>query len=174
MKKILLSILLILGSTFAFADVLPETETQTFTLTDTDGQQIHISHTEGGLNFQEHQGKAIFLVLFGHMCPPCNAEIPEFIELTKKYKDTLAVVAIEAQRYSMENLRDFKAKKNINYSLIPGKDNDEFIGYIAQRARWSGQIPFLIALDKNGDVQDMESGFASKEKLEGLILKLTK
>lgn len=174
MKKILLSILLTLGITLTFADILPETETQTFTLTDTDGQQIHISHTEDGLNFQEHQGKAIFLVLFGHMCPPCNAEIPEFITLTEKYKDKLAVVAIEAQQSSMENLKLFKTKKNINYTLIPGKDNNEFIGYVAQRAGWSGQIPFLIALDKNGVVQDMMPGFLSKEKLEGLILKLTK
>ena len=174
MKKILLSILLILGLTLAFADVLPETEAETFTLIDTDGQKINVSHTEKGLNFQEHQGKAIFLVLFGHMCPPCNAEIPELIELTKKYKNKLAIVAIEAQRYSMENLKTFKTNKNINYSLVPGKENDDFIGYIAQRAGWSGQIPFLIALDKSGEVQDMLPGFVSKEKLEELIVKLTK
>ena len=174
MKKILLSILLTFGLTLAFADILPQTESETFILTDTDGQQLHISHTEGGLNFQEHQGKAIFLVLFGHMCPPCNAEIPEFIELTEKYKDKLAIVGLEAQRYSMDNLRAFKAKKSINYSIVPGKDNDDFIGYIAQRAGWSGQIPFLIALDKNGEVQDMLPGFVSKEKLEELIVKLTK
>ena len=173
MKKIILSILLTLGLTLASADVLP-VETETFTLTDTDGQQLHVSHTEGGLNFQEHQGKAIFLVLFGHMCPPCNAEIPEFIELTEKYKDKLAIIGLEAQRYSMENLKIFKANKKINYSLIPGKDNDDFVGYIAQRAGWNGQIPFLIALDKYGEVQDMLPGFISKEKLEGLIVKLTK
>ncbi len=173
MKKILLAILLTLGVTLAVADVLPETEVQTFTLIDTDGQELNISHTEGGLDFKNHQGKAIFLVLFGHQCPPCNAEIPEFIKLTEKYKDKLAIVAIEAQRYSMENLKVFKANKGINYSLVPGKDNDEFIGYIAQRAGWSGQIPFLIALDKNGDVQDMLAGFNSIEKLEELIFKLT-
>jgi len=174
MKKILLSILLTLGFTLSFADVLPDTSAETFTLTDTDGQQIHISHTDAGLNFQEHQGKAVFLVLFGHMCPPCNAEIPEFIELTEKYKDKLAIVALEAQRYNMENLRAFKEKKGVNYSMVPGKENDEFIGYIAQRAGWSGQIPFLIALDKYGEVQDMKAGFVSKEELEELILKLTK
>jgi len=174
MKKILLSILLTFGFTLASADVLPDASIETFTLTDTDGQQIHISHTEGGLDFQEHQGKAVFLVLFGHMCPPCNAEIPEFIQLAEKYKDKFSIVALEAQRYSMENLTTFKAKKGINYSLIPGKDNDEFIGYIAQRAGWSGQIPFLIALDKYGEVQDMIPGFVPQEKLEELIIKLTK
>jgi len=173
MKKVLLSILLTLGVTLAFADILPETETQVFTLTDTDGQQIHISPTDGGLNFKEYQGKAVFLVLFGNMCPPCNKEIPEFIKVTEKYKDKLAIVAIEAQRYSMENLRAFKTRKNINYSLVPGKDNDLFVGYIAQRAHWSGQIPFLISFDKNGDVQDMRSGFVSNDKLEKLILTLT-
>ena len=173
MKKILLAILLTLGVTLAVADVLPETETQTFTLTDTDGQELHIAHTEGGLDFKEHEGKAVFLVLFGHQCPPCNAEIPEFIKLAEKHKDKFAIVAVEAQRYDMASLKMFKANKQINYSLVPGKDNDEFIGYIAQRAGWKGQIPFLIAFDKKGDVQDMLAGFNSKEKLEELILKLT-
>jgi hypothetical protein len=64
MKKILLSILLTLGFTLASADVLPDASLEAFTLTDTDGQQIHVSHTDSGLNFQEHQGKAVFLVLF--------------------------------------------------------------------------------------------------------------
>ncbi|MCK5855494.1 MAG: TlpA family protein disulfide reductase [Sulfurovaceae bacterium] len=151
-----------------------EEKGKTFTLTNMEETEIHVSHTESGLYFQEYYGKAIFLVLFGHRCPPCNAEIPEFIELTKKYKDKLEIVAIEAQSYSVEKLKVFREEKDINYNLIAGKEHDEFLGYIAQRAEWSGKIPFLIALDRYGMVQEMIAGFVSKEKLEELVKRLTR
>ncbi|HIO96159.1 MAG TPA: TlpA family protein disulfide reductase [Campylobacterales bacterium] len=172
MKKIILAILLTLGVTsFLQAE---ETKAITFNLIDTDGKTVHVTETEAGLDFKEYKGKVVFLVLFGHICPPCNAEIPEFIELTEKYKDKLAIVALEAQRYSMSDLKAFKTKKNINYSLIPGKNHDDFISYIADRAQWNGSIPFLIAIDKNGAVQTVQPGFIPKATLEELIEKLTK
>ncbi len=173
MKSIIFTILLAFGSSFLYAESATE-PTDHFTLTNTEGQDIHVSATENGLAFKEFQGKAVFLVLFGHMCPPCNAEIPEFIELKSNYKDKLAIVALEAQRYDMQKLKAFKEKKGINYNLIPGKDNDEFIGYIAQRAGWNGAIPFIIALDKKGEVQAIEQGYISQEKLESWVKQLTK
>ena len=173
MKKIILTMLLALGTTFAHAEA-EQQAMESFTLTNTEGKAIHINATTEGLDFQEYRGKAIFLVLFGHMCPPCNAEIPEFIALMDKYKDKLAIVALEAQRYDMEKLKAFKQSKGINYNLVPGKESDEFIGHIAQRAGWTGAIPLLIALDKKGEVQTVQQGFIPKETLEGLIEKLTK
>lgn len=174
MKKIILTILLTLGATFLHADAVASEEAINFTLTNTEGEKIHVSELDEGLQFKEYQGKAVFLVLFGHMCPPCNAEIPELIELTTKYKDKLAIVALEAQRYSMDELKAFKQKKGINYNLVPGKDHDEFIGYIAGRAQWNGSIPLLIALDNKGAVQAVQPGFIPKATLEELIEKLTK
>ena len=175
MKKIILAILLTLGATaFTHAQGNDSTKAMTFTLVDTEGKKIHVTETEAGLDFKEHKGKVVFLVLFGHICPPCNAEIPEFIEIKNKYKDKLAIVAIEAQRYEMSKLKAFKIKKEINYSLIPGKNHDNFISYIADRAQWNGSIPFLIAIDKNGAVQTVQAGFIPKATLEELIEKLTK
>jgi len=174
MKKIILTILLTFGITLTHAEVAKNQPTESFVLTTTKGEKIHVSATTEGLDFKEFRGKAVFLVLFGHMCPPCNAEIPEFIALSDKYKDKLAIVAIEAQRYDMQKLQEFQSRKGINYNLVPGKESDAFIGHIAQRSGWSGAIPFLIALDKNGEVQTVQQGFIPKETLEGLIEKLTK
>jgi thiol-disulfide isomerase/thioredoxin len=171
MKKIIFTILISLGLTLLQAD---SQANESFVLVNTEGNQIHVKATDQGLDFKEYRGKAVFLVLFGHMCPPCNAEIPEFIALSEEYKDKLAIIAIEAQRYSMEKLKAFKLRKGINYNLVPGKDNDDFIGHIAQRAKWSGAIPLLIALDSKGDVQVVQQGFIPKKTLEGLIEKLTK
>ncbi|SFV56679.1 Thioredoxin [hydrothermal vent metagenome] len=167
MKKIILTILLALTVTL-------QAEFEKFTLTNTEGKQLNITESKDGLVFEEHKGKAIFLVIFGHNCPPCKAEIPEFIEFTKKYKDKLEIVAIEAQRYDVKQLKAFKEKNGINYNLVAGKEHENFVGYIATKAQWNGAIPFLIAIDKNGAVDSMEQGFISKKTLEELIEKLTK
>jgi len=168
MKRIILTILLLLGTSFLHAEG-DAMEMESFTLINTEGQPIHVRSTAKGLDFEEFRGKAVFLVLFGHMCPPCNAEIPEFIALKNQYKDKLEIVALEAQRYDMDKLKAFKAKKGINYNLVPGKESDEFIGHIAGRAGWNGAIPFLIALDKYGEVQVIQQGFIPRKTLEGLV-----
>jgi len=167
MKKVILTILLTLT-------IALQAEVEKFTITDTEGKQFNITESKDGLIFEEYKGKAIFLIIFGHNCPPCKAEIPEFVELAEKYKDKLQIIAIEQQKYSVEQLKIFKQENGINYSLIAGKDYNDFIGYIADKAQWRGAIPFMIALDKNGAVNLIKQGFIPKNTLEELIEKLTK
>lgn len=172
MQKILLTILFALGITLLHADTATpadDSEPITFTLTNTEGEEILVTELEEGLKFEKYQGRAVFLTLFGHMCPPCNAEIPELIALTEEYPEKLAIVAIEAQQYSDEELKKFKEQKKINYNLVAGKDHEEFIGYLANRAEWNGSIPLLIAIDKNGAVQAVQPGFIPKASLEEWI-----
>lgn len=170
MKRIILTILLMLN-TALLAD---SSKTLQFTLTDIAGENIHITKTDGKLTFEEYKGKAVFLIIFGHQCPPCKAEIPELIELTTKYKDQLEIVAIEAQNYSVEELEKFRDMENINYHLVSGKDHENFlVGHIARNG-WSGSIPFLIAMDKNGTIKFAEEGFIPMETLESLVEKLNK
>lgn len=167
MRKFILTMLLALTIT-------AQAEVERFILTTTDNEKINIVETKDGLLFEEYKGKAVFLVMFGHNCPPCKAEMPEFIELTEKYKDKLRIVAVEAQRYNTKQLIEFKKENNINYNLVVGKDHENFIGYIADKAQWKGEIPFLIALNKNGGVEFVQRGFIPKKTLEELIEKLTK
>jgi thiol-disulfide isomerase/thioredoxin len=171
MKRIILTILLMLSTA-----LLAESSTQTlqFTLTDIDDNIIHITKTDGKLTFEEYKGKAVFLVIFGHQCPPCKAEIPELIELTKEYKDELEIVAIEAQNYTVDELKSFRDMEKINYHLVTGKDHENFLmGHIARNG-WSGSIPFLIAMDKNGTIKFADEGLIPTETLESLVKKLTK
>lgn len=137
----------------------------TFVLETIDGKSVHIKEIENGLEFKEFKGKAIFLVLFGHRCPPCLREIPELIELTKEHKD-LEIVAIEVQGLDADALQEFASDKNINYSVISGYNNMNFIGYIQAKAGWGGSIPFLLGLNKKGQVKIMQVGGIPKKQLE--------
>jgi len=136
-----------------------------FTLTTIDGKEFHLTEIDNGLEFKELKDKAIFLLFFGHRCPPCLREIPELIELQKEHKD-LAIVAIEVQGLEKEQLKDFAKRKGINYNLITLDNSMRFVNYIQVKASWSGSIPFLIGLNKKGRVIIINVGGVSKEQLE--------
>jgi thiol-disulfide isomerase/thioredoxin len=173
-KNIILTILITLSSVlYAESQNTDNQSKPSFTLTTTDGKEIHVDDIKEGLLFKEHQN-AVFLLMFGHNCPPCKEEIPNFIELTEKYKDKLTIVAVEVQGYSNEKLKEFKEDNSINYNLVSGKDNYDFVKHIVQRAGWQGAIPFLIAIDKHGVVQALQAGLIKKESLEELVGKLNK
>lgn len=170
MKKLLLA-LTIITTTFLPVYALPS-----FALTTIDDKNITvteqtISSTESGLSFEEFKGKPILLTLFGHRCPPCLKEIPEFIKLTKKHKDTLEIVAIESQLYPLDKLKDFVTDYGINYNVVAGVDYGNFIEYIAKKAGYGKGIPLplLIAINKNGEVEHVQAGLIRTDELEMLI-----
>ena len=108
-KKLLLASLLLF--TLSQAEQ-PSTEKQpTMSMTDTNGKTYKIQGTEQGLNIEGLEGKVVFLEFFGHKCPPCLASIPHLIDLQKKYKDTLAIVAIEVQGYTSAQTKAFAKEK---------------------------------------------------------------
>jgi len=164
MKKLLLIITILLTTTYADEPI-------SFNLTTINDKNLTVSETKEGLNFHEFKGKAILLTLFGHRCPPCLKEIPEFIELTNEHKDDLEIVAIEAQLYPKESVKEFVAQHKMNYNVIAGYDHNDFVAYIANRAGYSNGIPLplLIAINKDGEVESVQAGLVGKSELEQLV-----
>lgn len=144
------------------------------TMTDVAGQTYDVIGTEQGLNIKGLEGKIVFLEFFGHKCPPCLASIPHLINLQNKYKDTLAIVAIEVQGYNNQEVTAFVKEKGINYIAVAEEKAGELVDYISQRAQWNGSIPFLVALDTKGDVQFVQAGMLPESSLEELISQLSK
>jgi len=166
MKNIIFTLLLTLS-----INIFAQDELSTFKLHDIDGNGVEVIDIEKGLIFKGHKN-AVFLIMFGHKCPPCIEEIPTLIDLTNRYKDRLTIVALEVQGYSSEEIKGFRKEYGINYTLISGKENSNFVGHIAQRAGWKGAIPMLIAIDKKGEVQLIHEGAIKSSKIDELINKL--
>jgi len=169
MKKIFFAFVLTLIVTFSTLhakEIIP-----TFSLATIDNKTINITETKKGLDFKEFKGKAVLVVLFGHKCPPCIREIPEFIKLTNNHKDNLAIVALEAQNYPTEDVKAFANKHKMNYNVIAGINYGDFISYIAKRAGYTNGIPLplLISLDKYGEVQSVQAGQLKEDELELLV-----
>jgi len=147
-----------------------------FTLPTMNGDSLHIDETENGIVFQEHKDKVIFLIFFGHRCPPCVAEIPILKEITSEQNKDLEIIAVEVQGLSTEQLKVFQKKKSINYTLLSGNNKivSKFTNYIRKRSQWRGSIPFLVALAPNGEVKVVQVGGLSKNTFNGIYSKLSK
>jgi thiol-disulfide isomerase/thioredoxin len=139
-----------------------------FTIQTIDGKEIHVDEAEGGLTFQEFKDKAVFVIFFGYRCPPCLAEIPALIKLTKQKHPDLEIIALEVQGLNSEKLKFFQDRKEINYNLAVQKNegNSKFLGYIATKAQWGGSIPFLISFNPKGEVKMVHVGGLRYEQLE--------
>jgi len=146
---------------------------KTFILTTTAEQNITIIETKEGFDFPEFKGKAVLIALFGHRCPPCIKEIPEFIELTNKHKDKndLAIIAIEVQNYPAEDVKEFVKDHEMNYNVIAGVNHHNFISYLANRAGFPNgiRLPFLVAINKDGEVEGTQEGKLGQQELEFII-----
>ena len=165
MKKTVLSIFMLLSLTlFLQASTQPVMK-----LTDINSVTHNVVGTDEGLKIKGLEGKIVFLEFFGHKCPPCLASIPHMIDLQKKYKDKLAVIAIEVQGLSNAQLQQFAKKKGMNYIVVADEKAGNFTNYIGQRAEWRSSIPFLVALDKKGNVQFIQAGMLPEASLEELI-----
>ena len=168
MKKITLALLFVSLMTFAQA------ADDKITVTTVNGKTLNIIGTDTGLTVEEYKGKVVFLEFFGHRCPPCIKSIPHYKKLQAKYKNELAIVAVEVQGMDNATLKSFVKKKGINYPTIAQEKASSLVSYISTRAQWEGSIPFLIILDKEGGVQLVQAGMLPEATLENWIKKLSK
>jgi len=170
MKKLLVSVLL-------FFTLLTSTQAAsqpTMSMTDIKGNTYQVTGTEQGLKIKGLEGKIVFLEFFGHRCPPCLASIPHLIKLQNKYKDKLAIVSVEVQGLNNSQLKIFAKEKGMNYTVVSDEKANGVVEYISQRAQWQGSIPFMVAMDKKGNVQFVQAGMLPEASLEALIKQLDK
>jgi len=144
-----------------------------FTLKTINGKELHVTELDNGLAVKEYQGKVVFIEFWGTHCPPCLFSIPHYIDLQAKYKDKLAIIAIEVQTAASEDvLKQFAQAKGINYDIITYEEGRAFTNYIGMRTGWRGSIPFLIILDQKGNFITSQVGMVPPEALENLIMQL--
>lgn len=129
-----------------------------FSLTDIAGQKAGLS---------DFKGKAIILNFFASWCPPCRAEIPDFIALQKAYSDKgftfVGVSLVDAQES-----KDFADKMGINYPILV---DDGKVSALYGPVR---SIPTTFVIDKNMKVVKMYIGSRPKETFEADIKELLK
>ena len=153
--KSLFLIIVFLSFTQLFAQRKIENQTSSnkapnFTLEDLNGKNVKLS---------DFKGKVVIINFWATWCPPCKAEIPDFIELYKTYqKKGLVILGIALD--NKEKVVKFVKDNGINYPVLMGNQEvSNLYGGI------SG-IPTSFVVDRKGIIKNVFVGLRSKEVFE--------
>jgi peroxiredoxin len=160
MKKILLlffaglMILLAIGTLFLQAEA-EKTPAPDFALTDLQGNALTLA---------SFKGKVLLLNFWATWCPPCRAEIPDFVEAYKDHKaEGLEILGISVDKLPTEKLKAFVDNAKINYPVVlaPAKLLGDY--------QPGNYIPVTIFIDKKGVIRFRQVGQVDKDTLVRLF-----
>ena len=101
-------------------------------------------------------GKVVLLSFWATWCPPCRLEIPELIDLQKRYKDKLQIIGISMDDADtpaeIKHVGDVAAELGINYPVVIANPHlvDEYGGVPA--------LPTTFVLNTNGRIVQKHTG----------------
>lgn len=131
-----------------------------FSLRSTEGKTVKLS---------DFRGKVVVLDFWATWCPPCKAEIPDFIKLYSQYKnDGFQMLGVSVDQGGLAVVKPFMKNYGINYPILMA-DNQIVSAY----GGISG-IPTTFVIDKKGRVRGEFVGYRPASVFENLIKELTK
>jgi thiol-disulfide isomerase/thioredoxin len=84
-----------------------------FQLNDLEGRAVSLG---------EAKGKIVLLNFWATWCVPCRAEIPDLVDLQKRYADKLEIIALATDEDDADEVRRFVMKSGINYRVAMVSD----------------------------------------------------
>jgi peroxiredoxin len=126
-----------------------------FMVTDLNGKTISLSH---------YRGKVLFLNFWASWCPPCRAEIPDFVDIYEKYKSRgLEILGISLDTKDKSAIVEFAQNFKINYPIVleSKKETEKLLDDFKP-----GQfIPTTFIIDKRGRIRDKVVRSMDKEEI---------
>lgn len=85
-----------------------------FQLNDLDGKPLSLA---------EAKGKIVLLNFWATWCGPCRAEIPDLVDLQKRYADKFEIIALATDEDDPDEVRRFVLQSGINYRVAMISDD---------------------------------------------------
>jgi thiol-disulfide isomerase/thioredoxin len=117
--------------------------------------------------FSDFKDQVLLVDFWATWCPPCIAEVPEFIALQKAYAGQVQVIGLSLDE-SLTELKQFVAAKKLNYPVVVITDT------IAAQFGTIDRIPTTLVVDRKGNIVKVLTGYHSKAQLESEIKPLLK
>ena len=115
---------------------------------------------------KQWQGKILVLNFWAPWCPPCRAEMPEFIALQEEYR-AQGVVFVGVALDQKDKVQAFADEMGINYPMLLGENDAVEVGKLAGNRL--GGLPFTAIFAKNGDIVSTVTGELKREQLEATL-----
>lgn len=132
-----------------------------FTLKDLEGGTVNLRSVID-------KNKVTILNFWATRCPPCRAEIPEFVEFVKEHQsEKVALVAVNLQENS-KKVKAFAEVAGMNFPILLDQN-----GSVAQDYQIYA-IPTTFFIDGSGVIREKVEGSLSLSRLESIYRKLTK
>ncbi len=127
-----------------------------FTLKDMDGKSVQLV---------DSRGRVVIVDFWATWCPPCQAEIPHFIELYDEYANQgLEILGISLDRSGEQVVRPFVQEFAINYSVLV--EGEQSPVQVAQEFGGVVGIPTTFLIDRQGRIYKKFVGYVEKSILE--------
>ena len=115
----------------------------------------------------------VYIVNFwATFCKPCIKEIPDFIQIVKKYekqKVKLLLVSLDLPSYYPAKIRDFAKKNNYDTRIVWLNETnaDHFCPLIDKK--WSGSIPSTIVINNKTGYRKFIEGEMTAAEFETMV-----
>jgi thiol-disulfide isomerase/thioredoxin len=102
-------------------------------------------------------GKVVLLNFWATWCGPCRMEVPDLVELQKKYQDRLQVIGLVVDDADEDGVRKFAKRYGINYPIALTTDE--------MRIQFGGvpALPTSFIIDAQGRVVQKHIGLRDPE-----------
>ncbi|ADC62833.1 TlpA family protein disulfide reductase [Allochromatium vinosum] len=128
-----------------------------FRLTDLEGREVASN---------AWAGKVLVLNFWATWCPPCLSEIPRFVEIQERLRESgVQFVGIAVDQ--VEDVRAFVAEQPVNYPLLIA--TPEVLKFSVQLGNRLEVLPFTVIFDRHGRRVHGQIGELSAEELAELL-----
>ena len=114
-----------------------------FQLNDLEGKPVSLA---------EAKGKVVLLNFWATWCGPCRAEIPDLVDLQKRYADKLEIIALATQEDDDDQVRRFVLHSGINYRVAMAPDE------VVRAYGGIAALPTSFVIDAQGRVVQKHIG----------------
>lgn len=148
MKKILFVLILIV-----FSVICEEKKATEFVLNSVDGKIIKLS---------DYKGKKIILNFWATWCPPCRAEIPDFVKFYNENKGKVEIIGISVSSKE-EDVKEMIKRYGITYPVCIGDEKiEKLYGPI-------NAVPTTFIIDENGYIKYKKIGMMNEQELKEIL-----
>jgi peroxiredoxin len=138
------------GQTGAEGTLAPE-----FTLPDLDGHSVSLS---------DFRGKVVVVNFWATWCPPCRAEIPDFVRMQARYRARgLEFVGLSVDAGGARDVRPFAEEQGVNYPMLIADERvaNSYGGIVG--------IPTSFVIDRQGKIVKRFVGYTDPKVWESTL-----